>query len=74
MDEAVEKLANAIIIQAVKDYRVVYRAYLKNPTDYNKKEVERNEAFFHSAWYKTLTDLDGDFLLNKVRQMEGESK
>ena len=72
MDEAVEKLANAIIIQAVKDYRRVYRAFLKNPSEYNKKEVERNEAFFHSSWYRTLTGLDGDLLLNKVRQMEEE--
>lgn len=70
MDEAVEKLANAIIIQAVKDYRKVYRTFLKNPSEYNKKEVERHEAFFKSAWYRTLTELDGEYLLMKVRRME----
>ena len=37
-----------------------------------KCEGERDEIerFFHSRWFEVLTTLDGDALLNKVREME----
>ena len=51
-------LANAIIIQAVKDYRRT-----KNPTD--RKELER---FFQSEWFSFLCNLDGEALIAQLRK------
>lgn len=53
-----ENLANAIILRAVEDYRL---------TD-NEKELEKIEAFFHSDWFATLTRLDPDLLIKKLRK------
>lgn len=53
-----ENLANAIILRAVEDYRL---------TD-NEKELEEIEAFFHSDWFATLTCLDPDLLIKKLRK------
>jgi len=53
-----ENLANAIILRAVEDYRL---------TD-NEKELEEIEAFFHSYWFATLTRLDPDLLIKKLRK------
>lgn len=51
-------LANAIIIQAVKDYRRT-----KNPDE--RKELER---FFRSGWFSFLCNLDGDALLAQLQK------
>ncbi len=51
-----ENLANAIILQAVKDYRL---------TD-NKSELKEIECFFHSDWFSVLTSLDPDLLIQKI--------
>ena len=53
-----ENLANAIILQAVKDYRL---------TD-NKTEIEEIERFFRSDWFSVLTSLDPDLLIQKLRK------
>lgn len=67
------KLTNAIIIQAVKDFRAAYRRYLRNP---DKKEYQDEVAaqgrFFVSDWYASLTDVDGTALLKKVMALEKE--
>ncbi len=48
-----ENLANAIILQAVKDYRTALKCMDRNPNNRNaqsdKEEVER---FFRSQWYR----------------------
>jgi hypothetical protein len=68
---ATERLANAIIIQAVKDYRKAYRRLLRNPGNPDAaSEVKRQEKFFHSGWYQTLTDADGGIILQKIQEME----
>lgn len=66
-----ELLANAIIVQATKDYRSAYRRKLKFPHDRSAQgAMERIERFFRSGWYEMLTSLDGDMILQKVREME----
>ena len=57
-----EKLANAIILQAVRDYRC--------STDNNKKFLEK---FFLSGWFTVLTKLDGQMLVERLRK-EGNNK
>ena len=53
-----ENLANAIILQAVKDYRL--------PD--NESELKKIERFFHSDWFSVLTSLDPDLLIQKLRK------
>ncbi len=53
-----ENLANAIILQAVKDYRL---------TD-NESELKEIERFFRSDWFSVLTSLDPDLLIQKLRK------
>lgn len=48
VNECYENLANAIILQAVKDYKS------------NSKECER---FFRSEWFKVLTNVDPDYII-----------
>lgn len=69
MDRNFEDFANAIVIQAVKDYREAVKILERNPrnsaAEYTKMEVE---LFFHSSWYKVLTNLDPEFLLQKLKE------
>ncbi len=64
-----ENLANAIILQAVKDYRDALKALKRNP-DYRiaqsgKKECEQ---FFCSEWFQALTSIDGRMLIRKLQR------
>ena len=51
-------LANAIILQAVNDYRA--RS--------DKRTIGEIERFFRSEWFAILTKLDGEALLGKLRE------
>lgn len=55
-----EKLANAIILQAVKDYRKA----LKHDERGRKREIER---FFRSEYFTVLTNISGEMLIRKLR-------
>lgn len=62
-----EKLANAIIIQAAKDYRAAARKLKRNPRNHlAQAETDFIERFFRSDWYKCLTDVDGEMLIRKL--------
>lgn len=64
-----ENLANAIILQAVKDYKRVLHRLGANPRNRDvMHEKERLERFFHSPWYEALTDLDADRLIEGVQE------
>ena len=53
-----QMLANAIILQAVNDYRA--RS--------DKRTIGEIERFFRSEWFAMLTKLDGEALLEKLRE------
>lgn len=59
-----ENLANAIILQAVKDYQMALKCLKNNPKDKvslsDKNEIER---FFRSQWFTALTKVDGEMLI-----------
>ena len=56
--ENYEKLARAIIVQAVRDYR--------NSCSYQTRcSIER---FFRSEWFMVLTNLDGEMLIKRLRK------
>ena len=62
------ELANAIVMQAVKDYRKALKSLRLNSR--NKKAMEEAmecEEFFRSPWYRTLTFVDGEYLIDKLR-------
>lgn len=64
-----ESLANAIILQAVKDYRTALACLKLNPSDVKAKaEAVQIEKFFRSQRYMMLSDVDGEFLIQKIRE------
>lgn len=65
-----ERLANAVIIQAVKDYRRAYRKCRNGGSSMAMAEVRALERFFCSEWFAELTDADGRALLRKIKEME----
>lgn len=68
-EEPYEKLANAIVVQAANDYRVVLRKKKGNPRNSEAiRDVNEIERFFRSDWYQALTAVDGEYLMDKIRQ------
>jgi len=69
MIDLYEQLANAIVLQAVKDYRDALKKLMKHPrhesAKYTKAEVER---FFHSDWYRELTTVEPEILIRKLKE------
>lgn len=65
-----EELANAVIVQACEDYKRAYACYLRNPdsAERTKQQLEELEFFFRSDWYKTLTELDGEYLMQRLQE------
>jgi hypothetical protein len=62
-----EKLANAIIMQAVKDFRPAYRWLRRHPKDERAQGTVREiTQFFCSDYFCALTDLDGPALLQRI--------
>lgn len=53
-----EELANAIVLQAVKDYRL----------HEDEQELASIERFFRSGWFNTLTSIDPEMLISKLRK------
>lgn len=68
IDEIYENLANAIILQAIMDYRIIKRKRTKNTLfDFNnKKEKEEIKQFFRSDWFTALTEIDPERLINRL--------
>ena len=64
-----ENLANAIILQAVKDYRMALKSLKANARNRtaqaDKAEFER---FFRSQWYSALTDVNGEMLIRSLQK------
>lgn len=64
-----ENLANAIILQAAKDYRSALRKLKRCPRNrLAQAEADSIERFFRSDWYKCLTDVDGEMVIRKLRE------
>ena len=60
-------LANAIILRAIDDYRIALKG--KKITDMLSVDIIKDcETFFKSDWFKVLTNVDGEFLIRKIRE------
>jgi hypothetical protein len=67
-ETAYENLANAIVLQAVKDYRAAKRTG-------NSGRIASIRRFFRSDWFGTLTDVDGEYLIRKLdKEAENDNK
>ena len=64
-DSGVENLRFAIVEQAVEDYFSLLAGFITPKTDCNETELEN---FFHSQWFKTLCDLNPDYIINAIRE------
>lgn len=62
-----EDFTNAIILQAVEDYREALRGKNvgRKPADVVVRECER---FFLSDWFEALTTVEGEKLMRTIRQ------
>lgn len=58
MTKNYENLANAIVVQAVKDYRMTE----------NKSELESIVRFIQSPWFSVLTSIEPTFLISSIRK------
>ena len=66
-EENYQALANAIIVQAVKDFRPAYRRLRRHPNDNLAESTVREiTQFFCSGYFCALTDLDGPTLLQQI--------
>ena len=64
-------LANAIVIQAAKDYRAAIRQLKKHPDSQKTAALKLEcERFFHSRWYSQLTGVDPNYILDRIREEE----
>lgn len=64
-----QALANAIVEQAVKDYRKALCRLKQRPgCTIAMVTVREVESFFHSAWYAQLTEIDPDYLIDRLRK------
>ena len=64
-----QALANGIIEQAVKDYRAALKILRRHPdSKAAMATVMEVERFFHSSWFAVLTDIDPDYLIERLRK------
>ena len=73
-EENYEKLANTIILFAVKDFRTAYRRLQQHPNDTMAQgEIQSITRFFCSQYFEALTTLNGPSLLQKIiDELEGK--
>ncbi len=63
-----EDFAQAIILQAVDDYRKCRRRVRQKPDQKEAQAMIREvEKFFRSRWFRQLSDVDGSTILYNLR-------
>lgn len=64
-----EALANAVVLQAVKDWRDSAKKVSRGRRNINAQAMKDEcERFFTSSYFNTFTELDGHMLLMKLKQ------
>ncbi len=67
LNENVENLRNAVIRQAVDDFRRAYSVLQTKPGDRDAWEMLLDvESFFLSEWGSLLTNLDGTTIVSEL--------
>ena len=63
-------LANAIVVQAAKDYGRALRRLKRNPKNIDAQiDKYALEKFFHSEWYELLTDVNAEYVLKMIARV-----
>lgn len=62
-EDGYHDLANAIICQAVEDYKDIFFGRVQEKGDLNAIEIKK---FFGSRWFKCLTKVDGNSLFARI--------
>ena len=74
-DEGYYELAQAIIMQAVKDFKGAYAILKKHPdSKAATAEVKEITQFFCSEYFELLSDADGPSLLRKIKEEIDEKR
>ena len=64
-----QRLANAIVIRAVEDYRIAARKLKRDPMNETADtDIRRLNRFFCSRWFEVLTNVDGRILLSRLKR------
>lgn len=74
-EDSYERLVNAIILQAVSDYRVALKKIKAHPK--NRQAIDEAleiERFFRSDWYQQLTSVDGEYLIRRLQDEVRQSE
>lgn len=67
MTDPYQNLSNAIILTAVKGWRSARRKLKRKPNNKDAKILlDECESFFRSAWFASLTEVDGEMLIRKL--------
>ena len=62
------ELANAIVIRAAKDYRILLRFYQKHPDNaIAGSRIRELEHDVHTSFFQSLTTLDVDRIFSEIR-------
>lgn len=69
IEEAYADLAGAVIGQAIKDYRLALKAYIRGD-EKRKSELSTLEKFFRSEWFVWLIDgkITGEYCIAEVQK------
>ena len=68
MEDGYEALVQAIVLQAMEDYRRASRSLLRRPDRASARAMIRDvEQFFRSMWFVRITGLDGNEILEKLK-------
>lgn len=69
MEDGFTNLANAIILQAVKDYRDALKTVKNYPQSIEANKMKSDtERFFRSSWFSGVTSIDGNMLIRKLKE------
>ena len=66
---AYERLANAVILTACRDYRQALQRLSRNKNNRDALvEKESIERFFKSGWFSVLTSIDPEKLVRRLQE------
>ena len=67
-------LANAIVEQAAIDYRNALNGVSYDRRYSPESVIKETEKFFRSEWYRTLTNVDGEYLIANLKKEHKEKE
>lgn len=61
------EICEAIILQAVTDYRKALKKLHKKPNKWLGETIEEVEEFFQSKWFQDISPIDGVWLMERIK-------